>query len=111
MRSRYSAYAKGLGDYVFRTWHPRTRPDDVMVDADVAAATKMTDLSTSTVKDSLSACGGPEEWKASADVDEIGDQIGHLGDMNGQSLNSSAALDLLCDRFDNSNSTDTCKGR
>ena len=34
--------------------------------ADVAAATKMTDLSTSTVKDSLSACGGPEEWKASA---------------------------------------------
>lgn len=29
MRSRYSAYALGLADYVFRTWHPRTRPDDV----------------------------------------------------------------------------------
>lgn len=36
MRSRYSAYARGLTDYVFRTWHPRTRPSDVMVDADVA---------------------------------------------------------------------------
>lgn len=29
MRSRYSAYAVGDLDYVFRTWHPRTRPDDV----------------------------------------------------------------------------------
>lgn len=26
MRSRYSAYALGLMDYVHRTWHPRTRP-------------------------------------------------------------------------------------
>lgn len=26
MRSRYSAYAVGHLDYVFRTWHPRTRP-------------------------------------------------------------------------------------
>jgi SEC-C motif domain protein len=29
MRSRYSAYAIGHLDYVFRTWHPRTRPVDV----------------------------------------------------------------------------------
>ncbi|KHL12042.1 SEC-C motif-containing protein [Mumia flava] len=29
MRSRYAAYALDLTDYVFRTWHPRTRPDDV----------------------------------------------------------------------------------
>ncbi len=27
MRSRYSAYALADGDYVWRTWHPRTRPD------------------------------------------------------------------------------------
>ena len=33
MRSRYSAYAVGRTDYVFRTWHPRTRPDDVEVSA------------------------------------------------------------------------------
>lgn len=26
MRSRYSAYAKELGDYLMDTWHPRTRP-------------------------------------------------------------------------------------
>ena len=26
MRSRYSAYALGLGDYLLATWHPRTRP-------------------------------------------------------------------------------------
>ena len=32
MRSRYSAYARGLNDYVFRTWHPRTRPEDVVPD-------------------------------------------------------------------------------
>lgn len=29
MRSRYSAYALGRLDHVFRTWHPRTRPADV----------------------------------------------------------------------------------
>lgn len=29
MRSRYSAYAVGNLGYVFRTWHPSTRPDDV----------------------------------------------------------------------------------
>ena len=35
MRSRYAAYAVGgsVGDaYVFRTWHPRTRPADVTTD-------------------------------------------------------------------------------
>ena len=29
MRSRYSAYAVGDLRYVDRTWHPRTRPDEV----------------------------------------------------------------------------------
>jgi SEC-C motif-containing protein len=29
MRSRYSAYAIGRLDHVFRTWHPRTRPEHV----------------------------------------------------------------------------------
>jgi len=32
MRSRYSAFALGLGDYLWRTWHPRTRPEHVAVD-------------------------------------------------------------------------------
>lgn len=32
MRSRYSAHARGDTDYLFRTWHPRTRPVDVAVD-------------------------------------------------------------------------------
>ena len=29
MRSRYAAYALDRSDYVFTSWHPRTRPDDV----------------------------------------------------------------------------------
>lgn len=29
MRSRYSAFVLGLDDWVFVTWHPRTRPADV----------------------------------------------------------------------------------
>ena len=32
MRSRYSAYAVGHLDHVFRTWHPRTRPADLQAD-------------------------------------------------------------------------------
>lgn len=33
MRSRYAAYAVGELDYVWRTWHPRTRPDTIEPDA------------------------------------------------------------------------------
>ena len=29
MRSRYCAFALGLPDYLLRTWHPRTRPQDL----------------------------------------------------------------------------------
>lgn len=32
MRSRYTAYAVGDTDYVWRTWHPRTRPEQVSPD-------------------------------------------------------------------------------
>jgi SEC-C motif-containing protein len=35
MRSRYSAYAYGDADYLFRTWHPRTRPADVTPDPSI----------------------------------------------------------------------------
>lgn len=35
MRSRYSAYAVGDADYVFTTWHPRTRPASVDLDPDL----------------------------------------------------------------------------
>lgn len=29
MRSRYCAYVVGAPEYLWRTWHPRTRPDEV----------------------------------------------------------------------------------
>ena len=32
MRSRFSAYAVGDSDHVWRTWHPRTRPEQVHLD-------------------------------------------------------------------------------
>ena len=32
MRSRYTAYALGDADHLFRSWHARTRPDDVTPD-------------------------------------------------------------------------------
>ena len=37
MRSRYSAYALGLIEYVHRTWHPRTRPALAELHGDAAA--------------------------------------------------------------------------
>lgn len=36
MRSRYTAYAIGEADHVFRTWHPATRPTDVTLDGSLA---------------------------------------------------------------------------
>ena len=32
MRSRYTAFVTGDADHLFRTWHPRTRPDDLRAD-------------------------------------------------------------------------------
>lgn len=32
MRSRYTAFALGRADHLWRTWHPRTRPADVVLD-------------------------------------------------------------------------------
>lgn len=32
MRSRYTAHVRGDADHLFRTWHPRTRPDDIGLD-------------------------------------------------------------------------------
>jgi SEC-C motif-containing protein len=37
MRSRYSAYALGLSDYLAATWHPRTRPLLSELESDGAA--------------------------------------------------------------------------
>ncbi|RDZ26509.1 YchJ family protein [Lysobacter silvisoli] len=33
MRSRYSAYALGLADYVLASWHPSTRPETLELGA------------------------------------------------------------------------------
>jgi SEC-C motif-containing protein len=52
MRSRYSAYVLGDYDYVFRTWHPRTRPVDVAP----AAGVSFTGLQISDI-----VAGGPED--------------------------------------------------
>ncbi|HPU40371.1 MAG TPA: YchJ family metal-binding protein, partial [Microthrixaceae bacterium] len=32
MRSRYSAFAKGLADYLLHSWHPETRPETLDLD-------------------------------------------------------------------------------
>jgi len=34
MRARYAAFVVGDDRYLFRTWHPRTRPDDLTLPAD-----------------------------------------------------------------------------
>ncbi|TFC89835.1 YchJ family protein [Cryobacterium sp. TMT3-29-2] len=34
MRSRYAAFAVGEPDYLLATWHPRTRPEALELDAD-----------------------------------------------------------------------------
>ncbi len=52
MRSRYAAYATGDAAYLFRTWHPRTRPDDLSPDPGVTW-TGLTILDV--------AAGGPDD--------------------------------------------------
>jgi SEC-C motif-containing protein len=35
MRSRFTAFALGLGDYLLASWHPSTRPATLELDPDV----------------------------------------------------------------------------
>jgi len=52
MRSRYAAFAIGDGDYLFRTWYPRTRPDAVGLDPALTwTGLEITDL----------VAGGPDD--------------------------------------------------
>lgn len=52
MRSRYTAFVLADLDHLFRTWHPRTRPDDLMIDPRVV----WTGLEVQAVVD-----GGPDD--------------------------------------------------
>jgi SEC-C motif-containing protein len=52
MRSRYAAYALGESDYLFRTWHPRTRPADVATGGGIVwTALEVTDTADGGVGD------------------------------------------------------------
>ncbi len=54
MRSRYSAYVLGREDYLLRTWHPSTRPNQI--DFSDAATTRWLGL-----KIICSEAGGPND--------------------------------------------------
>ena len=45
MRSRYTAFAIGDAEHLFRTWHPRTRPERVEIDP-ATAWTRLTVVRT-----------------------------------------------------------------
>ncbi len=51
MRSRYSAFALGLDDYLWRTWHPRTRPEQVTLDDTVWTRLEILDVVDGTERD------------------------------------------------------------
>ena len=51
MRSRYSAFVLGLADYLWRTWHPRTRPQRVHLDDTVWTGLEIVDVVDGAVGD------------------------------------------------------------
>jgi len=51
MRSRYSAFVVGDADHLFRSWHPRTRPDEISVDGTRWTGLRILDV----------VAGGPED--------------------------------------------------
>lgn len=70
MRSRYSAFALGNAPYLVQTWHPRTRPRTLEVDAGV----RWTGL------DVLAASGGsPLETEGTVEFRALYVVAGHAG--------------------------------
>ncbi|GAA1694967.1 YchJ family protein [Microbacterium sediminicola] len=60
MRSRYTAFAIGDARYLAESWHPRTRPDDLRVDAD----TRWLGLEILDAPDASGAKAGIVEFRA-----------------------------------------------
>ena len=72
MRSRYAAYARGDADYLFRSWHPRTRPADVTVDPPIAwTSLEVTDTAAGGQDDDL----GEVEFTARYEADGRGEAM------------------------------------
>lgn len=64
MRSRYAAYAVGDAGYVFRTWHPRTRPEHVELDPDLRwAGLEVTDVVDGGVDDETGEVAFAARWR------------------------------------------------
>jgi SEC-C motif-containing protein len=76
MRSRYSAYACGDADYLFRTWHPRTRPVEVVVDP----RTIWTGLE---VIDTVA--GGPDDDRGEVEFRAVFESLGRAGSLHERS--------------------------
>ena len=65
-------YAHGDADYLFRTWHPRTRPAEVTVDADVVwTGLDVTDSEAGGIEDDR----GEVEFVARFDADGQSSQM------------------------------------
>ncbi|MGO9383473.1 MAG: YchJ family protein [Mycobacterium sp.] len=76
MRSRYSAYACGDADYLFRTWHPRTRPVGVTVDPGITwTGLKVIDT----------VAGGPDDDVGEVEFTAHFESAGHAGSMHERS--------------------------
>ncbi len=58
MRSRYSAYALGLDDYVLSSWHPSTRPTELAHDGTEWRKLQIVDVSGDVVEFRASYRGG-----------------------------------------------------
>ena len=76
MRSRYAAYVYRDADYLFRTWHPRTRPLDVTVDPGI----------TWTGLEVLDAvAGGPDDDRGEVEFTARFESAGRAGSMHERS--------------------------
>ena len=76
MRSRYAAYAVGELDHVFRTWHPRTRPDSI----DPDPALTWTGLRVLDV-----AAGGPDDDTGEVEFEATYERAGRPGRLHERS--------------------------
>ncbi|OBA59920.1 zinc chelation protein SecC [Mycobacterium sp. 1100029.7] len=76
MRSRYSAFARGHADYLFRTWHPRTRPADVSVDPHI------TWIGLNVID---TVAGGPDDASGEVEFTALFESAGNSGSLHERS--------------------------
>jgi SEC-C motif-containing protein len=76
MRSRYTAFVLGDAAHLVRSWHPRTRPDDIDIDPDLVwMGLEIVDAEAGGADDATGAVEFRASWRQGAGAESSAGEL------------------------------------